>query len=98
MDLKHLSDIHTGRHTQRIQHNIQRTPIRQKRHILHRQHTGNHTLVAVSSCHLISHRDLTLLGNIDPNRLINARRQLIPVLPGKYLGVNNNPIRSMRHL
>ena len=98
MNLQHLSDIHTGRHTQRIQHNIQWTPVGQKRHILHRQHSGNHTLVAMSSCHLVSHGDLTLLSNIDPNRLINSRRQLIPVLPGKHLSIHNNSISPMRHL
>ena len=40
VDLQHLSDVHTGRHTQRVQHDVQRTSVRQERHILYRKYTG----------------------------------------------------------
>ena len=72
MDFQHLSDIHTGRHAQRIQHDIQRTAVRQIRHILHRQHAGNHTLVTVTAGHLISYGNLSLLCNVYTYRLIDA--------------------------
>ena len=39
MDFQNLSDIHTGRYTQRVQHDIQWSAIWQERHILHRQNT-----------------------------------------------------------
>ena len=70
VDLKHLSDIHTRRHTKRIQNNIQRAPVRKKRHILYRKHTGNDTLVTVTSGHLISYRYLSLLRDVNSDRLI----------------------------
>ena len=72
MQLQHLSDIHTGRHAQGVQHDIQGTSIGKERHILHRKHTGNHTLVSVTSSHLVTHGDLSLLGNVDADRLIDA--------------------------
>ena len=73
MNLQHLSNVHSGRHTQRIQHDIQRTSIWQKWHILYRKYAGNHTFVSVTSCHFISYLDLSLLCNIDTNGLIDAR-------------------------
>ena len=98
MDLQHLPDIHTGRHAQRIQHDIQRTTVGQIRHILHRQHAGNHTLVTVTACHLITHGNLSLLCNIDTDCLIYAGRQFITVLSGKHLGIHYNTILAVRHL
>ena len=73
MDLKHLSDVHTGRHAQRIQYNIKRTAIWQERHILYRKHAGNNTLITMTSSHLITYRNLTFLSDIDTYRLIYSR-------------------------
>ena len=73
MDLQYLTDIHTRRHAQRIQYDIQRPSVRQERHILHRQYTGNNTLITVASRHLISNGDLSLLRDIDAHRLIDSR-------------------------
>ena len=73
MNLQDLSDIHTGRYTQRIQHDIQRTTVRQEWHIFYRQNTGNNTLVTVTTGHLITDRDLSLLCNVDTNSLIYTR-------------------------
>ena len=41
MNLQDLSDIHTGRYTQRIQHDIQRTTVWQEWHIFYRQNPGS---------------------------------------------------------
>ena len=73
MDLKHLSDVHTGRHAQRVQHNVQRTSVWQERHIFHRKHAGNDTLVSVTSGHLVTHGDLSLLSDVDADCLVYAR-------------------------
>ena len=97
MNLQHLPDIHTGRHAQRVQHNIQRPAVRKKRHILYRKHTGNHTLVSMTSCHLITHRNFSLLGNINADCLVYAGRQLIPVFSGKHTGIYYDTIFTVRH-
>ena len=73
MDLQYLSDIHTGRYTQRIQHDIQRPSVWQERHILYRKHTGNDTLISVTSRHFISDRDLSLLCNVNAHCLVYTR-------------------------
>ena len=97
MNLQDLSNIHTGRYTQRVQHDIQRTTIRQERHILNWKYTGNDTLVSVTACHLITNGDLSLLCNINTNCLIYSRRQLIAILSGKYFGIYNNSILTVRY-
>ena len=72
MDLEHLSNVHTGRHAERVQHDIKRTPVRQIRHILHRKHTRDNTLVAVTSSHLITNGDLSFLCDIDAHCLVHS--------------------------
>ena len=72
MDLKHLSDIHTGRYAQRIQHDIQRTAIWKEWHILYRKHTGNDTLVTMTSGHLVTNGNFSLLGNVDTHCLVHT--------------------------
>ena len=98
VDLQHLADVHTGRHAQRVQHDIQRSAVGQVGHILLRQNAGNDTLVTVTAGHLIAHGDLTLLGNIDTNHLIDTGRQLIAVLTGKDLYVYNGAALAVGHL
>ena len=98
MDLKHLSDIHTGGHAQRIQHDIQGTAVRQERHIFNRKHTGYDTLVSMTACHFVAYRNLTFLRNINTYRLVYAGSQLVAVLSCKHFGVNDNTIFSVRNL
>src|SRR5699024_3805753 len=57
MDLQHLTDVHTRRYALRVEHDVQRTTVCQKRHILLRQDSGNNTLVSVASRHLIADRN-----------------------------------------
>ena len=97
MDLQHLSDIHTGRYAQRVQNDVERTSVRQKRHILYRKHAGNNTLVTMAACHLIAYGDLTLLSDIDADSLVHTGSQLIAVLSGKYLGIHNDAVSAVRH-
>ena len=98
VDFQYLSDIHTGRHAQGIQNDVQRTSVRQIRHIFHRKHTGNNTLVAVSSCHLITDGNLSLLCYINAYGLVYTGRKLIAVLSGKYLGIHNDTVFPVGNL
>ena len=72
MDLKYLSNVHTGRHTQRVQNNIKGTSVGKIGHILHRKHTGNNTLITMTTGHFITNGNLSLLRNIDTDCLVNA--------------------------
>ena len=52
----------------------------------------------MSSRHLVSYADLTLLRDIYPYRFAYSRRKLIGILSCKYLCVDNYTIGSVRHL
>ncbi len=97
IDLQHLSDVHTRRHAQGVQHNIQRCAIRQERHILTGQDAGNHALVAVAAGHLIAHADLALLGDIAANHHIDTRAELVAILAGKDLHIHNDTVLAVRY-
>ena len=97
MNLQDLSDIHTGRYAQWVQHDVERTAIRKERHILNRKYTGNDTLVTMTTSHLIADGNLSLLCNVDTNGLIYTRSQLVAVLSCKYLRINDDTVCTMRY-
>ena len=98
MNLQNLSDIHTGRDTQGVQNDIKRASVRQERHVLHREDPGDDTLVSMTACHLITDRNLSLLRDIDTNRLVDSRRQFIAVLLREHLRSHNDSILTVRDL
>ena len=77
---QNLSDVHTGRHAQRVQYNVNRGAVFHIRHILQRQNAGNRTFVTVASGNLIAGLNFTLGRNEDFNHLQNARQQIIAAL------------------
>ena len=97
MNLEHLSDVHTRRHTQWVQHDIQRTSIRKEWHIFYWQNTGNYTLVTMSTSHLISYRNLSLLSNVYTNALVYSRRKFVSILSCEDLRIHNNSVSTMWH-
>ena len=68
MNFKHLTDVHSGRNAQGVQHDLQRRTVGQERHILLGQYAGNNTLVAVTACHLVADGDLSLLRDVDAHQ------------------------------
>ena len=98
MNFQDLSNVHTGRYTQRVQHDIQWTSVRKEWHILNRKYTGNDTLVTMTTSHLITNGDFSLLCDIDTYRLINSWRQLITIFSCEYLGVYNDTILTVWYL
>src|SRR5688572_22745892 len=89
MRFKDLSDVHTRRHTERIQHDLDRRSIRQIRHVLFRQNTCDNALVTMTSGHFVADRKLTLHCDKDLDHLDNARRQLVTLLQLRYFLVIN---------
>ena len=98
MDLQHLTDVHTGGNAQGVQHDIQRGAVGQEGHILLGQHAGHDALVAVTAGHLVAGLDLAALGDVDANHLIHAGPQLVAVLAGKDLGIDDDAALAVRHL
>ena len=87
---QHLADVHTGRHAQGVQNDVQRGAVGQEGHILLGQDTGDNALVAVTACHLVAHLDLTALGDIHPDHHVDAGAQLVAVFTGENLGIHND--------
>ena len=72
MDLKHLTDVHTGRNAQRVQNDVERRTVGKERHVFGGQDARNDALVPVAARHLVADRDLSLLGDIDADDLVDA--------------------------
>ena len=72
-----LSQVHTGRHAQRVEHDVNRRTVREERHILLLDDLGDDTLVTVTTGHLVTHTQFALVGNIDLGHLDNAVGQLV---------------------
>ncbi|CDC29576.1 uncharacterized protein BN792_01787 [Faecalibacterium sp. CAG:82] len=97
VDFQHLTDVHTGRNAQGVQHDVQRGAVGQVRHILLRQDAGNDTLVAVTACHLIADADLALLSDVAADDLADAGLQLIAVLRSEDLDIHDDAVLAVRH-
>ena len=80
MRLQNLADVHTRRHAQRIQNDLDRRSIRQVRHVFFRQNAGDHALVTVTAGHLVADRKLALHRDEDLDHLDHARRKLVALL------------------
>ena len=89
MVLQNLTDVHTGRYAQGVQHDMYRFAAGQEGHILTRHNAGNNTLVTMAACHLIAFGNLSLLGNVYAYLLVYARRQLVAVFAAKHLNAND---------
>ena len=77
MDFKHLTDVHTRRHAHRVQKNLERTAVFSERHVFDRNNLGNATLVTVTTCHLVTDGEATLLRDVDLDALQNARLEFV---------------------
>ena len=98
VDLQHLTDVHTGRHAQGVQHDVQGGAVGQEGHVLLGQDAGHDALVAVAAGHLVAHGDLTLLGDIDADHLVDAGGELVAGLAGEDLHVHDDAALSVGHL
>ena len=72
-----LTDVHPRRHAERVQADVHRGTVGEERHILHRNHFGNHALVAVTTGHLVARLQLALHRDEHLDHLHHARRQIV---------------------
>ena len=63
---EHLTDVHAGRHAQRIQHDVHRRSVRQERHVFFRHDPRDDALVAVAARHLVTDGQLALAWRYRP--------------------------------
>ena len=77
MCFQNLTNVHSRRHAERIEDDLDRRSIRQVRHIFFRKNPSDHALVPVAPGHLVAHRQFALHRNINLHEFDDAWRQLI---------------------
>src|SRR5262249_17826598 len=77
---EYLTDVHSRRHTQRIQNYLDRRTVRKIGHVLFGEYPGDDALVPVTASHLIADGQLALHCDKDLDHLDDARRQLVALL------------------
>src|SRR6056297_846123 len=75
-----LADVHSRGNAQRVEHDLNRRPVGQERHVFDRQNLGDHTLVAATSGHLVADADATFRGDVDLDHLQHAAAKLVATL------------------
>ena len=79
MNLENLSDVHTGRNAQGVKAYVKGCTVGQEGHILLRKDSRNNTLVTVTTCHLVTDGDLSLLCDVAADNHVDTGRKLVAV-------------------
>ena len=66
-----------ARDAERVEHDVDRGAVGQVGHVLDGEDAGDDALVAVASGHLVALGDLPLLGDVDPDQLVDPGGQLV---------------------
>ena len=90
VNLKYLTDVHSRRYAQRVEYDIQRSTVCKEGHIFGRKNSGNDTLVTVTTRHLVTYGDLTLLSDVNSDNVVNSGGELVAIVLGEYLNVDND--------
>ncbi len=77
---ENLAHVHTRRHAERVENDLDRRSIGQIRHVFLGKNARDHALVAVAAGHLVADGELALHGDVDLDQLDDARRQLVALL------------------
>src|SRR5579864_5206805 len=80
MRFQNLSDVHTGRNAERVQHDFHGRAIGHVGHVFLGNNSGNDALVTVAACHLVSDGELALHGDVALHELDDARRKFVALL------------------
>jgi hypothetical protein len=96
--LEHLADVHPARHAERVEDDVDGVPSARYGHVLDRQDLGDDALVAVAAGELVADRDLALLGDVHPDQLVDAGRQLVAVVAVEHLDVDDLAVLAVGHL
>src|SRR5690606_2964801 len=75
--LEDLPDVHARGHAERVEHDVDRTAVREVGEVLLREDAAHDTLVAVATRHLVADLELPLDGEVDLHHLDDARGELV---------------------
>src|SRR6185437_14678829 len=74
---QHLTDVHTRRHAQRVQHDVDRRTVLAVGHVIDRNDRGNNTLVTVAAGHLVARLHAALHREVHLHHIQNAGGQIV---------------------
>ena len=87
--LEHLTHIHPARHTQGVEHDVDRGAVGQIGHVLPGKDAADDAFVAVAAGHLVADLDLAALGHINPHHHVRTGGQLITLFTGVDAHIHN---------
>ena len=77
MGFQDLADVHSARHAERVQHDVDRATVGQVRHVFHRHDARDNTLVAVASRHLVADLQLALTKHVHLDQARDTGRKFV---------------------
>ncbi len=77
MRFQDLADVHTRRHTERIEHDVDRRTVLGVRHVFDWNDRRHDALVSMASRHLVARLNAALHGQVHLDHLQDARRQIV---------------------
>ena len=96
--LEDLADVHPARDAERVQHDVDRAPVLEERHVLLGDDLRDDALVAVAPGELVALGDLALLRDVHAHELVDARRQVVAGVARERLDADDLPALAVRNL
>src|SRR3989344_1093921 len=80
MGLQNLAEVHTARHTKRVQDDINRGAVFHEWHVFNRNDFGNNAFVTMPAGHFVAHGDFADNGDGNLDGSDDARGELVALL------------------
>ena len=80
VQLKQLSNIHPARHAEWIQKDVNWSAVLKEWHVFLRNDPGDNALISVTTSHLVTDRDLPLVGEVDLDHFQHAALEFVTTL------------------
>ncbi len=97
MGFQYLTNVHTARHTQRVEDDVHWGAVLKERHVFHRDHTRNNTFVTMTACHFVASGQFTTLSHRHANHHIYTGREVNIVFTGEDFNIHHFTTLAMGH-
>jgi len=94
--LQDLTNVHTARHTQRVQDDLHGRAIGEIGHILDGHHCRDDPLVPMAAGHLVTLGQLAPLRDADAHHLLHARREVAVLISREDVHVHDFALFAVR--
>ena len=98
MGLEDLADVHTARHAERVEDDVDGRAVGEEGHVLLRDDPGDDALVAVAAGELVALGDLALRRDEDAHQAVDARGEVVALLAVEGDDVDDDAALAVRDL